>query len=71
MREASIEDIRLEIWLRERNDREIRWKTKDGTEIPIRDMSLSHLRNVERMLERNEHLSEIACEYRAYIDDLD
>lgn len=71
MREADIEDIRLEIWLRERNDREIRWTTKDGTEIPIRDMSLSHLRNVERMLERNEHLLGIACDYQAYLDDLD
>lgn len=71
MREADIDDIRLEIWIRERNDREIVWETKDGAKIPIRDMSLSHLRNVERMLERNEHLSEIACERRAYIDDLD
>ena len=52
MREADIDDIRLEIWIRERNDREIVWETKDGTKIPMRDMSLSHLRNVERMLER-------------------
>lgn len=71
MREADIDDIRLEIWIRERNDREIVWETKDGTKIPIRDMSLSHLRNVERMLERAGQLSEIACEYRAYLDDLD
>lgn len=71
MREADIEDIRLEIWLRERNDREIRWTTKDGTEIPIRDMSLSHLRNVECMLERKGHLLGIACDYQAYLDDLD
>lgn len=71
MRQAELLDIKLEIWLRERGDREIRWTTRDGHEIPIRDMDISHLRNVERMLERNEHLSDLACEFQAYLDDLD
>ena len=71
MREADLDDIRLEIWIRERNDREIIWETKDVAKVPIRDMSLTHLRNVEKMLERSNRLSELACEYRAYLDDLD
>ena len=71
MRKADVNDIRLEIWIRERNERDIIWTTKEGLDVPIRDMSLNHLRNVERMLEKNENLSELWCEYRAYVDDLD
>jgi hypothetical protein len=46
MRRATREDIAMELWLRERGDRELRWITKDGKEIPIRDMSIDHLRNI-------------------------
>lgn len=46
MRKANINDVKMEIWLRERGDRELRWVTKDGREIPIRDMSIDHLKNI-------------------------
>lgn len=46
MRRAIREDIAMELWLRERGDRELRWVTRDGQEIPIRDMSIDHLRNI-------------------------
>ena len=47
------------------------WKTKDGTEIPIQQMSDKHLMNTINMLERNQHLSELAAEYSSYLWDLD
>lgn len=53
MRTADIEDIRLEIWLRERERGEIRWKTKSGEEIPIKDLSDKHLENILKMVERD------------------
>lgn len=46
MREANYNDICMELWIRERNDREIQWKTKNGDLIPIRDMTIEHLRNI-------------------------
>ena len=46
MREATYNDICMELWIRERNDRLIQWKTKDGNLIPIRDMTTEHLRNI-------------------------
>ena len=51
MRKANINDVKMEIWLRERGDRELRWVTKDGREIPIRDMSIDHLKNIIRGIE--------------------
>jgi hypothetical protein len=51
MREATHNDICMELWIRERNDRLIQWKTKDGDLIPIRDMTTEHLRNILRIRE--------------------
>ena len=68
---ATIEDLENELWLRARNSGEIKWATKDGTEIPIKDMDDNHLINAIRMVERNQELAELACEYEAYINDLD
>lgn len=53
MRTADIEDIRLEMWLRERERGEIRWKTKSGEEIPIKDLLDKHLENILKMVERD------------------
>ena len=46
MRKATKEDIAMELWLRERNDGDLRWVTKNGQEIPIKHMSADHLRNI-------------------------
>ena len=69
MRIADLNDIRLELWLRERGDRELGWITKDGREIPIRDMSIEHLRNVARMLDGKEEFSQLV--YEAKLDTID
>ncbi len=55
---ATIEDLKLEFWLRKRENGEILWKTKKGEFIDIRKMSDNHLKNTINMLERNAEYSE-------------
>lgn len=43
MIEASIEDLKRELWLRKRES--LVWETKDGKKIPIKEMSTSHIIN--------------------------
>ena len=69
MRKATLEDIKMELWLRERGDREIRWVTKDGQEIPLRDVGIDHLRNIKKLLERNEEYDSLT--YEAKLDAID
>ena len=56
---ATINDLKLELWLRRRNSDKIFWKTKCGDEISIRNMSDSHLENCINVLmeydEDNDH----------------
>lgn len=54
MRKANIIDIKLELWLRQRNSGSICWTTKDGETIPIKDMSPNHLVNTLKMLLKQE-----------------
>jgi hypothetical protein len=67
---ATIEDLERELWLRRRERGEIKWKTRDGKEIPINEMSDSHLENAIRHVEKIQGLQELACEYEAYIESL-
>ena len=63
MKIADINDLKLEQWIIPRNSAQIMWKTKHGREIPIKDMSDTHLSSTINMLERKydaeEHLYEI------------
>ena len=64
-RYATINDLKLELWLRQRNSDNILWKTKSGQEVSIRNMSDTHLSNTIAMLENyfemHDHLDCI-CE---------
>lgn len=58
MRKATIQDLKLELWLRQRNSGSIIWTTKDGKNIPIKDMDNNHLANTLKMLLKQE---EVEC----------
>lgn len=69
MTRAELNDLIKERWLRERNSGEIKWITKDGNEIPIKDMTNEHLENAINHLIEHEEYKEIAAEYSAYIEE--
>ena len=50
MRRTTIQDLKLELWLRQRNSGSIIWTTKDGKNISIKDMDNNHLVNALKML---------------------
>ena len=52
---ADLKDLELEQWLRAREKGEIKWVTKDGREIPINEMTDTHLENaINYIVEREE-----------------
>lgn len=55
---ATIQDLKLELWLRRRNSDSIIWTTKDGKNIPIKYMDSDHLVNALNMLLRQEKEAE-------------
>lgn len=67
MRKATIKDLELELWLRQRNSSSIIWTTKDGKNISIKDMDNNHLVNALKMLliqkeKQKEYDSIMACD---------
>lgn len=70
-RRATLEDLLKEKWLRERGQDKIRWTTKDGAEIPLKDLSDGHLENIIKHVIEHQERAEIACEYAAHIESGD
>lgn len=67
MRKATIKDLELELWLRQRSSSSIIWTTKDGKNISIKDMDNNHLVNALKMLliqkeKQKEYDSIMACD---------
>lgn len=60
---ADIQDLKMELWLRNRNEGKIVWETKDKDLIPISKMGDDHLKNAIRMLERKEETLELLENY--------
>ena len=56
---AKYEDLMKERWLRQRDNGEIQWETKDGRNIPIKDMGDDHLENTIKLLEEIESKASI------------
>ena len=68
---ATLEELELELFLRRREHSEIIWKTKNGDEIPIRNMSDTHLENTIKMIKRNDENNERDMEALGSIGDED
>lgn len=62
MEVADIHDLIKEQWLRKRNKGEIVWKTRTGNEIPINEMTDSHLENTINYLIKMKAINDILIE---------
>lgn len=52
--DAKLNDLKVELWLRQRERGSIIWRTKEGKEIPIKEMTDAHLLNTINLLEEVE-----------------
>lgn len=72
---ATLQDLLLEKWLRQRESGSLVWTTKDGKVIPIKELTDQHLLNIVNMLIYNEQVKqereEEAAEEWDHIGDYD
>lgn len=65
-KKAEYNDLKMELWLRMRDAGELVWVTKEGKEIPIKDMSTEHLINALRCLEWKDDMIAASIQERDY-----
>ena len=68
MRTVGLSDLLKELWLRNRNNGKLIWRTRDGKEIPIKDMTDEHLLNTINMLEKIKEAQDNA-DYDCLLND--
>lgn len=68
---ASKEDLLLELFLRKRESGSLVWKTKEGKNIPIKDLSDKHLLSIIRMIDRKTEQAWNYLEALGSIGDID
>ena len=71
MRQATLKDLKLEFWLRQRNSDSIVWTTKEGKDIPIKDMDDKHLYNTLKMLLKQKEEETFTHEHIGDMDPID
>lgn len=64
---ATLKDLLLEKWLRQRESGSLVWITKEGKVIPIKELSDQHLINIVNMLIYNEQKRQEAEEEENYV----
>jgi len=68
---ATYSDLKLELWLRQREADNILLETKNGDKLSIRQMSDSHLVNAIKFLERQSDYEDECLEALGSIGDID
>lgn len=71
MRQVTLNDLKLELWLRQRNSDSIVWTTKDGKNISIKDMDNKHLYHAFTMLLEQEEEETFTREHIGDMDPMD
>lgn len=64
MIDATYEDLEFEVQLRRRE--QAVWTTKDGRQIPIKELSANHIRNILNMLDRQSEIDALEGEMDSF-----